>query len=321
MSITKLRKTCENRRYDSGETEGDKANFMLAPEDEGYVLTWNRGQTMVSVPIDEYTNLPMVSTKASYEGFACFCKGFKAFPTIIPDDEDEEYHEEPIPQPEAANVDSVPIDASEDEARECSFSNEPNENEPVTKIDDPLTPRDKAMFLSWHIRMGHAPFKIVRWAAQLGLIPKKLRHCTNEVCPACMYGKQKRRPWRSKGQTAKNARPIKRAKAPGECVSVDQLISSVPGLVGQTTGKLTKQRLYVATIFVDHFSGLDYVHVQESTSAEDTLEAKAAFEQMADQAGIKIQHYHCDNGIFASNGFREAVLEAKQTISFCGVGA
>ena len=108
---------------------------------------------------------------------------------------------------------------------------------------------------------------------------------------------------------------------PGQCVSVDQLISGTPGLVGQTTGKLTTSRFSVATIFVDHYSDLDYVHVQETTSAADTVDAKKAFERFCEERGVKVMHYHADNGIFASNGFREEVQRCGQTISFCGVGA
>eukprot|EP00980_Cylindrotheca_fusiformis_P030009 scaffold24177_cov215-Cylindrotheca_fusiformis.AAC.2 len=79
------------------------------------------------------------------------------------------------------------------------------------------------------MKLGHAPFRQIRWAAELGILPSKLKHCKNVVCPAaCMYGK-----WRVKGA---GQRPIKKATEPGECVSVDQLISGVPGLVPQTTG-------------------------------------------------------------------------------------
>ena len=92
-------------------------------------------------------------------------------------------------------------------------------------------------------------------------------------------------------------------------------------MIGQTTGRLTTSRYKVATVFVDHYSDIDYVHVQETTSAEDTLEAKARFERFAQERGVVIRHYHADNGIFASNGFRESVRDCGQTISFCGVGA
>jgi hypothetical protein len=69
--------------------------------------------------------------------------------------------------------------------------------------------------------------------------------------------------------------------------------------MGQTTGRLTKGRFMVATIFVDHFSDLDYVHVQSTTLAEDTIKAKQAFEKFAYDRGVRIEHYHADNGVFA----------------------
>ena len=163
----------------------------------------------------------------------------------------------------------------------------PEPTETVKHIDDPVTHRDEALFLSWHVKLGHAPFRNIRWAAKLGILPSKLQHCRNVVCPACLYGKQKRRPWRSKGAKAQDHR-IKKAMSPGECVSVDQLISGTPGLVGQTTGKLTTARYKVATIFVDHYSDLDYVHVQESTLAHDTIKAKQCFERFCLESKFSI---------------------------------
>eukprot|EP00980_Cylindrotheca_fusiformis_P002179 scaffold499_cov120-Cylindrotheca_fusiformis.AAC.2 len=66
---------------------------------------------------------------------------------------------------------------------------------------------------------------------------------------------------------------------------------------------------------------LDYIHVQESTSADDTIEAKRRFEQFAAERGVSVKHYHADNGIFASRGFREEVAKCGQRLTFCGVGA
>jgi hypothetical protein len=37
--------------------------------------------------------------------------------------------------------------------------------------------------------------------------------------------------------------------------------------------------------------------------------------------GVRIQHYHADNGRFADNGFMNAVKKQQQTIYFCGVNA
>jgi hypothetical protein len=72
---------------------------------------------------------------------------------------------------------------------------------------------------------------------------------------------------------------------------------------------------------VDHASGLDYVHPQESTSAIDTIVAKEAFEIFASRHNVKIKHYHCDNGIFASKKFGAAVEDANRTMMFCAVNA
>jgi hypothetical protein len=61
-------------------------------------------------------------------------------------------------------------------------------------------------------------------------------------------------------------------------------------------GWLTKKRYRVATIFVDHFSGLSYIHLQKSTNAEETVEAKIAFERFAIKINVTIKSYQADNG-------------------------
>jgi hypothetical protein len=86
-------------------------------------------------------------------------------------------------------------------------------------------------------------------------------------------------------------------------------------------GWLTKKRYRVATVFVDHFSGLSYIHLQKSTNAEETLEAKVAFERFASKVNVKVKSYQADNGRFAENKFMEAIKESGQTITFCGVNA
>jgi len=240
--------------------------------DNAYILTWDRGRICVTIPLDSRINLPILYGQATYKHFSSFANGFSSFPAIIEDDDDES-------TTETMRIDGSPPYAAgrspPTTPQMVSFSDEQisnNPKEPSITIDDPVTHRDKDLFLSWHVKMGHAPFNVIRWAARQGIIPKKLGECENAVCPACMYGKQKRRPWRHKGES--NSRSIKNAARPGEFVSCDQLISGTPGLIAQTTGKLTTSRYWVATVFVDQFSGLDYVHLQESKSANETIEAK-----------------------------------------------
>jgi len=302
--------------YLSGNSEGAGATFMTDPaSDNAYILTWDRGRISVTAHLDTKMNLPILYGRASYDDFSAFAGGFSSFPAVIEDDDDDKY-------PETMHIDANTIDDTTPTVypRKISFSDERNPLEQPVHIDDPVTHRDQELFLSWHIKMGHAPFKTIKWAAQQGILPRKLAECNNVICPACLYGKQKRRPWRHK-QGTNEPRSIKKAIRPGQFVSCDQLISGIPGLMAQTSGRLTKNRYWVATVFVDQFSGLDYVHLQESTSAVETIDAKQAFERFSEARGVRIEHYHCDNGIFASRAFREEVQRSGQTMSFCGVGA
>jgi hypothetical protein len=86
-------------------------------------------------------------------------------------------------------------------------------------------------------------------------------------------------------------------------------------------GKLTKKRYRCATVFVNHYSRLRFVHLQVNDSSAKTVAAKRAFETFAAKHGVKIQHYHCDNGQFSNNAFKQACHEQRQQLTFCGVNA
>jgi hypothetical protein len=94
---------------------------------------------------------------------------------------------------------------------------------------------------------------------------------------------------------------------------VDQLESIADGFISQLKGKLTRRRYKAATIFVDNFSIMSCVHLQESLlTSSDTFSRNM---------GVRIQHYHADNGRSADNGFMNDVKQKQQTISFCGANA
>ena len=125
-----------------------------------------------------------------------------------------------------------------------------------------------------------------------------------------------KRPWRVKGD---NKTASKTATRPGQIVSVDQLEANTPGLIAQLKGKLTQQRYKYATVFVDQFSGYTFVYPQKRLTSEETVMAKHAFENSANQRGNKIIHYHADNGRFADNAFIADCKAQRQGLSFCGV--
>ena len=103
---------------------------------------------------------------------------------------------------------------------------------------------------------------------------------------------------------------MRKANAPGECVSMDQIEPRIPGFIGVLRGFISKKRYTCATIFVDHYSGFTYVHLQTSTNMDETLKAKVAFEAYARSLGVKIRHYHADNGRFTDKGFKTAIKDA-----------
>jgi len=86
-------------------------------------------------------------------------------------------------------------------------------------------------------------------------------------------------------------------------------------------GQITGRRYLYATVFIDHFSDFTYVHLQETLTSADTLNAKHAFEAKCHTHEVPVMHYHCDNGQFADNAFNNSVSSSRQTISYCFVNA
>ena len=178
--------------------------------------------------------------------------------------------------------------------------------------------KNQRELLLWHTRLGHISMRRIQKMAALGCIPTNVARCQIPMCQACAYGTMHKRPWR----TSAGVQPIMyEATKPGMCVSVDQLESPLGGLIGQLKGIPTKARFCVATIFVDHYSDLSYVHLQQTTNAEETLEAKHQFEVYATSHGVTVSHYHADNGRFAEHTWIEDAERQKQRMSYSGVGA
>ena len=89
-------------------------------------------------------------------------------------------------------------------------------------------------------------------------------------------------PWRRKG---KKGNKTNETIELGQCVSVDQMESTTPGLIAQLQGRLTTQQFNSATVFVDHYSKLSYIHLQTSLSSFETEETKRAFETFSKEWG------------------------------------
>jgi hypothetical protein len=206
------------------------------------------------------------------------------------------------------------------EKRQGASTGDAAEQAPTFDMDDAPTAYDttKAQMTEWHERCCHMPEDKMHEMAKRGALPRKFANCKLPFCPSCHYSSATRRPWRT---SAAASVPTRTANLPGDVVAIDQMVSPTAGLIAQMKGFLTRRRYVAATVFVDHFSNLSFTYFQKSLTAEETLEAKAAFERFASAHGVAVKHYQTDNGIFETDAFRNAVEASGQTISYAGVNA
>ena len=221
-----------------------------------------------------------------------------------------------LDQPDFSNIPTTPLDYRNEVGHGLSLEEAQALARPRT-----LSPLQQEL-MSWHHRLYHLPFRTIFRLADLGILPKRFLECRNKqpLCIACQFGQAHRRPWRTKGKKSGSIRK-KEQVAPGDGVSIDQIISAQPGLIPQMAGFLTSQRLWGCTTFVDHVSDYVYVHLMRDITLDETLLAKSAWEKVMAQAGHMVKHYHADNGRFADNGFIDSINDSDQKITFCGVGA
>ena len=184
----------------------------------------------------------------------------------------------------------------------------------------PLTPMQQE-WKSIHDQYGHLPFAMMDKLVQNNQLPKKFAALKGKriLCPSCIFGKMRKRAWRSKGSLS--AKTIRKPDEnfPGAKISVDQLVVAQPGLVPRISGRHTNARICGATGFLDNHTGYSYSSLQTSLDGEQTLAAKHSFEAHANTCGVTIKKYRADNGRFAEKSFRDDVQNASQTIEYCAV--
>ena len=303
---------------------------VLKWQDQSYTKTVTLGRANVAT----MRSAPGFST---YQAFATRCdvtdSDIKAYDAHwIPPDEGETDHEMETEGGPSAQSDIQ--DRSNAESEETvadpvdvthtydlsDIKNDANIIDPDddARLDKATTPVQE--LLVWHYRLGHLSFRRLQDMARQHLLPARIATCRPPECAACRFCKATKVPWRGKGQNDKRSK-LRQVTKPGQCVSVDQMESSAPGLIAQLKGRPTKSRYKYATVFVDHYSDLSFVFLQKSITSAETLRAKLAFEAFADRHGVRIVHYHADNGRFADNAFLGSVANKKQSILFCGVNA
>ena len=110
---------------------------------------------------------------------------------------------------------------------------------------------------------------------------------------------------------------------PGDSIATDQFVVKTPGRLKTGYGRESLHNCYSGgTIFQDAASNLVRVQPQISLGAGETVLGKASFEEWIwNLGGVLAKHYHSDNGIFISQGFRDDCRARQQTQTFSGVGA
>ena len=121
----------------------------------------------------------------------------------------------------------------------------------VVDEEDRQESTPEAELLMAHHRFQHISFSKLQEMACQGILPRRLVQCKIPTCSACLYGKAMKRAWRSKQE---RQRQQNQALKPRDIISVDQMVSPVPGLIAQMVGFLTKQRYKYATVFIDQAS-------------------------------------------------------------------
>ncbi|KAL7561485.1 hypothetical protein ACA910_010996 [Epithemia clementina (nom. ined.)] len=109
---------------------------------------------------------------------------------------------------------------------------------------------------------------------------------------------------------------------PGDCVSMDQYQTPIPGHLPNTYGKELKSEQYNGgTLFVDHASRVIFNVHQVSLRVGKTMQALQRFECFAKEYGVAIQTYHANNAPFGHDEFVSELEERNKKIKFSGVGA
>jgi hypothetical protein len=97
---------------------------------------------------------------------------------------------------------------------------------------------NQAKLMRWHYRLGYLSFAKLKQLALNGEIPRCLAKVKPPACVGCLFGAMTKVPWRGQ-ETSSEVFVVTKA---GQCVSIDQLISTQVGFIAQLKGTLTKKR-------------------------------------------------------------------------------
>jgi len=130
------------------------------------------------------------------------------------------------------------------------------DEEETAEEDLPTYAQDSQEYMHWHYKLNHPSHTVMTKMAKQRMLPRRITRILTTMskqrtkppmCNDCCGAKATRKPWRGKGKRYIQ-RHLKKTQHPGEVVSVDQLESSIPGFIGQMTGRLTNQHIVASTV-------------------------------------------------------------------------
>ena len=180
------------------------------------------------------------------------------------------------------------------------------------------TTNNQTKVMRWHYCLGYIPFIKLKQLALNGKIPKKLVKVKPPKCAGCLFGTMTTIPWC--GKEDKASREVFIATKPGECVSVNQMMSTEVGFYAQMKGNSPRSVTCASLSSLTTTSAYALSTFKLMTHPSKPLLPNVSL-TFAAKYSIKIQHYHCDNGQFFNNAFKQACQNTCQQLTFCGVNA
>jgi hypothetical protein len=154
-------------------------------------------------------------------------------------------------------------------------------------LRQPLHSAKQHDYAHWHHKLGHLSHTKLQDLVKQGKLSQQFRSCEPPICPACLFAKQTKRHWCYKGGKSHSLRDVA-SHQPGSLTFTDQMISSTPDLIPQSTGHLTKRCYRAATVFVNSFSDYTHISLQEDLMMDATLDAKLDYEWQLLSFGVHV---------------------------------
>ena len=303
-------------------------------------LFWAQRRFTKTVPLDLKTNVGLTTTAPGARDFRSFCatvttpetRQMNIFTThVIPDEDDDEpipdeeddgsfQPQDPIEPPTQEKDGTVQNKTVEDVITKPPKTSIidmgpvphviPDDQEPTT-----LDPHDE--LLRWYYRLGHLPFDRIRQLATQGQLPKHILSCKKPILCSMPI-------WQDDQANLEGQGREQDKHQSGDKDRPDH-IGGPAGVQHSGTDSTTERQAHTTKIQIRNavHRPVFRVHfcVQKRLTSEETVMAKHAFESSADQRGVKIIHYHADNGRFADNAFIADCKAQREGLSYCGVNA